>query len=177
MSSGTISLTMAAATGAASLSTSVSNLAPGDIDNRFIVLTNGGTLAAKSLGLAVTDATGSVLSTSATKGLSIGVTSCSGPYIATSGFCSASVATPLVAGTETTYLAKTSLSALGSRTAFAGPVNPAAAAAYNLKVSVYMDATENVVNGSLPVGTAQGLSAALTYTFTEDQRDAVTTNS
>lgn len=177
VSTGTLKLTMAAETGAASLTTTVSNMAPGDIDNRYIVLTNSGTLTGKSLGLAVTDGTGSVLSSSATKGLSVSVTRCSGPYIPATGFCSAAVGTPLVPGTESSYLAKTSLSALGSRTAFTGPINPAASAAYNLKVSVHADGTENVVNGSLPVGTMQGLTATLTYTFSEDQRDGVTTNS
>lgn len=177
VSTGTLKLTMAAETGAASLSTSVSNLAPGDIDNRFIVLSNSGTLVGKNLGLAVTDATGSVLSTSATKGLSVSVTRCSGPWIPATGFCSAATATPLVAGTETPYLGKTSLSALGTRNAFAGSVNPTAGASYNLKVSLYADGTETVTNGSLPAGTMQGLSASLTYTFSEDQRDGVTTNS
>lgn len=177
VSSGTLKLTMAAETGAASLTTTVSNLAPGDVDNRYIVLSNSGSLTGKNLGLSVADGTGSVLSSSATKGLSVSVTRCSGPYIPATGFCSAAVATPAVAGTESSYLAKTSLSALGTRTAFTGPINPTAAAAYDLKVSVYMDGTETVVNGALPGGTAQGLTATLTYTFAEDQRDGVTTNS
>ena len=81
------------------------------------------------------------------------------------------------AGTETDYLAKTSLSALGARTAFAGPVNPAAGRAMSLKVSVYPGRHRELVNGALPGGTTQGLTANLTYTFTEDQRDGVTTNS
>jgi hypothetical protein len=177
VTSGTLSLTMAAETGAASISTTVSDLAPGDISNKFIVLTNGGTLAGKSLGLAVTGTGGTVLTTSATKGLSVSVSRCSGPYIPATGFCSANVLTPLVAGTESTYLAKSSVSTLGTRAAFAGPINPAAGATYNLKVAVHMDATETVTNGALPGGTAQGLSTNLTYTFSEDQRDAVTTNS
>jgi hypothetical protein len=42
---------------------------------------------------------------------------------------------------------------------------------------VHLDGTENVVNGTLPGGTMQGLTATLTYTFSEDQRTAVTTNS
>jgi hypothetical protein len=168
VSSGTLKLEMAAESGAASLTTTVSNMAPGDIDNRYIVLTNSGTLSGKSLGLAVTDGTGSVLSSSATKGLSIMVQRCTVAYVPATGVCS---------GTETTLLAKSSLSTLGSRTAFAGPLNPAASAAYNLKVGVHLDGTENVVNGTLPGGTIQGLTATLTYTFSEDQRDAVTTNS
>ena len=168
VSSGTLKLQMAAESGAASLTTTVSNMAPGDIDNRYIVLSNSGTLAAKNLGLAVTDGTGSVLSSSATKGLSVSVHRCTVAYVPATGVCS---------GTETALLAKSSLSTLGSRTAFAGPINPAAGAAYNLKVGVHLDGTENVVNGTLPGGTMQGLTATLTYTFSEDQRDAVTTNS
>ena len=169
VTSGTLKLTMPGETGAASFTGDVANLAPGDTTNRYIALTNGGTLDGKSLGLKVVDATGSVLSSSSTKGLSITVTRCSTAYVPTTGTCTL--------GTETAYLTKTSLSALGSRTAFAGPVNPAAGATMSLKVSVTLDGTENVVNGSLPVGTTQGLTAALTYTFSEDQRDGVTTNS
>lgn len=168
VSTGTLKLTMAAETGAAALTTTVSNLAPGDVDNRYIVLTNSGTLSAKNLGLAVTDGTGSVLSSSATKGLSISVHRCSVAYVPATGSC---------VGTESVYLAKSSLSTLGTRTAFAGPINPSAGGAYNLKVGVHVDGTENVVNGALPGGTMQGLTATLTYTFSEDQRDGVTTNS
>lgn len=177
VTSGTLRLTMAAETGAAALSATVSDMAPGDVNNKFVVLTNGGTLDGKNLGLAVTDGTGSALSTSATKGLSVAVTRCSGPYIPATGFCSAAIATPTLPGTETSYLAKTSVSALGSKVAFTGPVNPAPGAAYNLKVSLYHDGTETVTNGTLPAGTIQGLTATLTYTFSEDQRDGVTTNS
>jgi len=176
VNSGTLKLVMAAETGAASLSTTVSNLAPGDIDNRFIVLTNSGTLTGKNLGLAVTDAAGTALSASATKGLSVAVTRCSGPYIPATGYCSAA-GVQGVPGVETAYLAKTSLSSMGTKQAFSGPINPAAAAAYNLKVALYMDGTETVTNGTLPAGTVQGLTSTLTYTFSEDQRDAVTTNS
>ena len=169
VSSGTLKLTMAASTGAASLSTTVSNLAPGDIDNRFVTLTNSGSLVGKNLGLAVTDATGSVLSTgSAGTGLAVSVSACSVAYVASTGVC---------AGTETAYLAKTAISSLGTRNVFAGPINPAAGAAYNLKVSLHLDGTETVSNGTLPTGTMQGLSGSLTYTFSEDQRTAVTTNS
>ena len=166
--SGTLKLTMPGETGAASFTGDIANLAPGDTTNRFISLTNGGTLAGKNLGLKVVDAGGTVLSTSASKGLSVTVTRCSVAYVPATGLC---------AGTESTYLAKSSLSTLGSRTAFAGPVNPAAGAAMSLKVSVTLDGTENVVNGALPTGTTQGLTASLTYTFSEDQRDGVTTNS
>lgn len=179
VSSGTLLLTMAPETGAAALSVAVSNLAPGDVDNRYVVVTNSGTLVGKNLGLAVTDGTvpRSVLSTSATNGLSVSILACSGPWVVATNFCSAASLTPTVAGTTTPYLAKTSVSALGTRVAFTGPIAPAAAAAYSLRISTYMDGTETVTNGALPGGTVQGLTATLTYTFSEDQRDGVTTNS
>ena len=172
VSSGTLKLTMAAETGAASLTTTVSNMAPGDIDNRFIVLTNSGTLAGKNLGLAVTDGTGSVLSSSATKGLSVSVTRCS---VRTSRQPASRALCVRAPRPPTWPRARCRRSA--ARTAFAGSINPAAGASYNLKVAVHLDGTENVVNGTLPGGTMQGLTATLTYTFSEDQRDAVTTNS
>lgn len=170
VSSGTLLLTMAPETGAAALSATVSNLAPGDVDNRYVVVTNSGTLVGKSLGLAVSDGTvpPSVLSTSATKGLSVSISACSIAWVPATGVC---------AGTTTSYLAKTSVSALGTRVNFTGPIAPAAAAAYSLRISTYMDGTETVTNGTLPGDTAQGLTATLTYTFSEDQRDGVTTNS
>ncbi len=171
VTSGTLKLTMPGETGAASFTGAISNLAPGDVTNRFLLLTNGGTLAGKNLGLKVTDASGTVLSSSATSGLSVTVTRCSTNYVPLTGACTL--------GAETVYLAKTSLSALGTRTAFAGPVDPAAGAAMSLKVSVTLEGTENSVNGISAAGanTVQGLTASLTYTFSEDQRDAVTTNS
>lgn len=39
------------------------------------------------------------------------------------------------------------------------------------------DQNETTVNGTLPANTIQGLSTNLTYTFTETQRAATTTNS
>ena len=39
------------------------------------------------------------------------------------------------------------------------------------------DQSETTTNGTLPAGTIQGLSASLTYTFAETQRDATTSNS
>jgi hypothetical protein len=172
--SGTLKLEMTA-TGAA-LSTAITNMAPGDVENRFVALTNSGTLDGKNLGFAVTTGAANALNNSTTKGLSVSVSRCTGPYIATTGFCSAAVATPAVAGIETTMVSKTSVVSLGSRTAFGGPIDPAAGATYNLKLSVHLDGTETVTNGVLPAGTMQGLSTTLTYTFSEDQRTATTTN-
>lgn len=168
VTSGTLKLTLGAETGAVALSTAVTAMAPGDVSNRYVSLSNGGTLDGKSLGIQVADGGGSVLSTSATKGLSLTVTACSVAWAPTTGVC---------AGTTTTYLAKTSLSGLAARTAFTGPVNMAAGSAVSLQLSLTLDATETTVNGTLPTGTAQGLTSTLTYTFTEDQRAGTTVNS
>lgn len=162
--SGTLKLELDA-TGATSLGVAVTNLAPGDVNNRYVVLTNTGTLAGKNLGLNITDSAGNILSTSTSKGLSASVTGCSVAWVANT-----------CVGTETAYIAKTQLSTLAARTAFAGPVNPASSGAYNLRVSLHLDGNETVLNGALPTGTIQGQTANLTYRFTEDQRDGVTTN-
>jgi hypothetical protein len=171
--SGTLKLEMT--TSGAALSTAITNMAPGDIENRFVALTNSGTLDGKNLGFAVTTGAANALNNSTTKGLSVSVSRCTGPYIATTGFCSAAVATPAVAGVETTMVTKTSVVSLGTRTAF-GVSDPAPGATYNLKLSVHLDGTETVTNGVLPAGTMQNLSTTLTYTFSEDQRTATTTN-
>lgn len=176
--SGTLKLEMTAS--GAALSTAITNMAPGDVENRFVALTNTGTLDGKNLGFAVTTGTANVLSSNATsttpKGLSVSVSRCSGPYIAATGFCSAAIATPAAGGTETTMVAKSQVSTLGTRTNFGGPIDPAPGATYYLKLSVHLDGTETVTNGVLPAGTMQGLNTSLTYTFSEDQRTATTTN-
>lgn len=58
------------------------------------------------------------------------------------------------------------------------PGEIARGAVTNLQVSVRLpDQTETTVNGALPNSTIQGKTANLTYTFTETQRSAATTNS
>ncbi|MDX6285251.1 MAG: hypothetical protein QOG53_736 [Frankiales bacterium] len=167
VSSGNISLTMAASTGSVGFGQSITNLAPGDVVNRFVTLTNGGSLAAKDLTLAVSDATPTLLSTSGTKGLKVAVDSCSIAWVvaANSGTC---------AGTTTNLLASTFLSSLSSAATL---VSGTVGASYNVRMSLTLpDQNETTSNGTLPGTTIQGLSAALTWTFSESQRDATTTN-
>lgn len=173
VTSGTLKLELDSA-GIASLETAVSNLAPGDVNNKYVVLTNSGTLVGKALGLKVADANNTPLTNDASKGLSVSVTRCDGAWVANS--CT-SAANALLPGTETSILAKTAVASLTSRTAFSGAIAPTAGQAFNLKVSLHMDGTETVTNGSLANDTVQGRTAQLTYTFMEDQRDGVTTNS
>src|SRR5438874_5315420 len=64
VTSGTLKLTMA--NNGAGFSQSITDVAPGDVVNRFVDLTNGGTLDAQNLTLTVSDATPTKLTTDAT---------------------------------------------------------------------------------------------------------------
>jgi spore coat-associated protein N len=170
VTSGTLSLVMANETGS-TFSSAVSNMAPGDVVNRFVNLTNGNTLAAQSLTLGVAGTGATLLTTSATKGLDVAVTSCS-----TSWTVAANVAT-CTAGSTAVVMAATPVSTL-SATPGAVQATVAAGAVVHLMVSLTLpDQAETTTNGTLPGSTIQGLSTTLTYTFNELQRTATTTNS
>jgi hypothetical protein len=142
-------------------------MAPGDVVNRYVDLANNGTLATQNLTLAAADATSSKLTTDATNGLHVTVTSCSIAWVQTTGTC---------LGTSTVLLTNASVASLisGAQSLVAGTV----AATYALQFSVTLpNQTETTQNGTLPVGTIQGLSASMTWTFGETQRTATTTNS
>ena len=86
--------------------TSISNLAPGDVVNRYVNLTNSGTLDAQGLGLAITS-TGTAnlitdgVSPSTTRALTVAIFSCAGgTWNASTGVCS---------GTERTEISATTL--------------------------------------------------------------------
>lgn len=165
VSSGTLSLTMADS--GAGFSQAISNLAPGDVVNRYVALANTGTIAAKDLTLGVADSVDSKLTTDATNGLKVTVTACSVAWVPATGIC---------AGTPTVLTSAAPLATL--QTTPATLVSGAVASAYNLQVSLTLpDQNETVVNGVLPADTIQGKSAALTWTFSEAQRTAATTNS
>jgi len=168
-SSGTLSLTMA--NNGAGFGQGISNLAPGDVVNRYVTLTQGAVLDGKDLTLGVTDGTPTLLTTSATKGLHATVTSCSTSWTPGTG-------AGTCGGTTNILLASTPLSTLT-----AGPVSVkaganAASTVLNLQISVALpDQTETVSNGTAPAGTIQGLSSALTWTFGETQRTATVSGS
>lgn len=170
--SGVLSLQMAP--NGAGFTQAVSNLAPGDTVNRYVTLTQGAALDGKALTLAVTDATPTLLTTSATKGLKVTITQCSVAWTISSGTCG-------TGGTSTVLGATggTALSAIPTATPeqlVAGTV--AAGSTLNLQISLNLpDQTETTLNGSAPSGTIQGLASALTWTFGETQRTATTTGS
>lgn len=171
--SGTLSLTLA--DNGDGFTQSITNMAPGDVVNRYVDLTNGGSLDAQGLTLAVT-ATGDAAlitdgtSPATTKALTVAVSSCSTSWTASTGVCSST-------GTVTSLLTATTLSALSSANSLiSGSIT--AGAVEHLKVAVQLpDQSETTTNGTAPTTTIQGKSASLTYTFDEAQRTATTTNS
>ena len=153
-------------------STTIADMAPGDIVNRYVNYTNSGTLASKSLRLKVVDGTNpqTLLSTSATRGLQLEVTSCPVAWAPTAGTCG---------GTPTVVLSKP-LSEMTTDVAFNNITTLASNDVLHLQFKLTLpDAANNetTTNGTLPANTIQGLSAALTWTLSETQRDLPTTNS
>jgi hypothetical protein len=175
--SGTLKLTLGASTGSAGFGSAISNLAPGDVVNRYVSLTNGGTIDATGLTLAASDSTATKLSTDATNGLHVSVSQCSGAgaaWNAGSGACTVTSGSP----TTTTLLNNVSVSALvaSAQTLISGSVT--AGTVLPLQVSVSLpNQSETTTNGVLPAGTIQNLTANLTWTFSEAQRTGTTTNS
>jgi hypothetical protein len=167
VTNGTLKLTMAArGTG---FTQAITNLAPGDTINRYVDLTNGGTLDGQALTLKVTGTGTTALTTDTTRGLKITVTECvSGTWTATTGACT---------GTKNPLLTDKPINDLATATnLITGSIG--AAEVRGLQVTVKLpDQTETTTNGTLPTNTIQGLTTNLTYTFAETQRTATTTNS
>ncbi len=153
--------------------TSIANVVPGDVVNRYVTLTNSGTLNGIGLTLKTTQ-TGTPslitdgISPITTKALKLTVTSCSVAWNTTTGVCS---------GTPTEELASTVIGSLTSATALASSTLNSTAVRY-LQMKIELpDQNETTVNGALPANTVQGGSVDVTYTFDLKQRLATTTNS
>jgi hypothetical protein len=166
VTSGTLKLELA--NNGVGFSTNISNIAPTDVVNRYVSLTNSGTLAAVDQTLTVSATGSTLLTTSAVKGLAATVDKCSVAWTPGTGVCS---------GTTTNLVPSTPLATLiGSPATLQATV--AAGNVLNLKISVTLpDQNETTTNGTLPVGTIQGLSTDITWTFDEEQRAGITTNS
>ncbi len=169
--SGTLSLTLGNGASSTGFGTKIANLAPGDVSNRYIDLTNGGTLASTALSLDVA-ATGtqSLITDSTTgKALRVTVKSCSVAWTVTTGNCT---------GTTKNEIDAASLSTLATARAFTTTTGMAVGGKAFLQVSVSLpDQNETTTNGVAPTGTVQGGSVSLTYSFTEAQAAPATTNS
>jgi hypothetical protein len=170
VSTGTLSLTQAAS-GVAGITggftTPISAMGPGDTVNRYINLTNGGTLDAINPTLAIAATPSTALTTNAATGIQVTIKNCTVDWTAVGG-CT---------GTITTALATTPASSLGTAAALTLPSTLAGAVSH-LQISLALPAgSENVLNGVLPTGTIQGLTTAITWTFNETERTGTTTNS
>lgn len=172
-SAGTLSLTTA--NNGVGFSQAITNLAPGDTVNRYVTLTNGGSLDAQQLGLSIAATGTSTLITdgvspSTTKALTITVNSCTGgTWNPTTGVCS---------GTTNTEVATTTLGAMNSTKVFAISSNIASLATANLQIQVKLpDQNETTANGVAPANTIQNGAVTLNYLFSEAQRNPLTANS
>ena len=154
--SGTLRLSLSAA--GAGLHTPIDALAPGDSVTRYLVLANVGTLIGDGLALHVDAASTSTLTTDAVRGLQATVTGCSVAWTPGTGRCPGTAGLPVTAAVATLI---------------AGPVPVLGGRLPNstyLQLRVTLpEANENTVNGELPEGTVQGLTASLTWNFTEAQ--------
>ncbi|MBU6330276.1 MAG: M73 family metallopeptidase [Acidobacteria bacterium] len=175
VASGTLKLTMSSTNPSAGFSTSITNLAPGDAVNRYIDLTNSGTLDSQGLTLGIASTGTASLITDGvapvtTKALRVTVRSCVAAWNQTNGTCAD-------AGGAVTQIASAPLSTFASAQSFTD-ASLAAAAGLRLQIQVSLpDQNETTTNGVLPTNTVQNGSVGLTYTFTEVQRTATTTNS
>jgi spore coat-associated protein N len=146
-------------------STVITAMAPGDTVNRFVDVTQSGTLDGASPTLRVADgATPTTLTTDPINGLKVTVMSCTVVYTTITGACSGTEATALAITPANTLLAVQNLS---NFTITAGGVS-------HLKFILFLPAGSEIVsNGVLPVGTVQGVTSNLTWTFNEALRTAV----
>ncbi|NBU32248.1 MAG: hypothetical protein EBS36_03650 [Actinobacteria bacterium] len=171
-SAGTLSLT--SANRGVGFSQSVSNLAPGDVVNRYVNLTNGGSLDAKSLSLKITSTGTASLITNGvapvtTKAVTVTVNSCTGTWTVATGVCS---------GTVQSEISATPLSTFATAQDFAANPTLASLAGLNLQIKVTLpDQDETTTDGTPPANTVQNGSVNLSYLFYEAQRTSTTTNS
>lgn len=153
--------------------TSIANIVPGDVTNRYVTLTNSGSLNGIGLSLKTTTTGDASLITdgvspSTTKALKLTVTSCSVAWTVATGVCS---------GTPTVELVSTTLGSLASPVQLSNEFLNSTGVRYLQMKMELPDQNETTVNGVLPTNTVQGKSVDVTYTFDLKQRLATTTNS
>ncbi len=147
--------------------TAITALAPGDTVKRYIDLTNTGTLDGNTVTLGTAASVANALTTNGTAGLQVTVNECVDPWT-NAGVCTPGATSVLA---QTSLLTMSSAQTLTLSSVIAGNVN-------HLQFIISLPAgSEVTVNGALPVGTVQGLTTALTWTFTETLRTNTSTNS
>lgn len=144
--------------------TAITAMGPGDTFNRYVDLSSTGTLDGATPTLQITTSDSNTLVNNAVTGLQISIQACTVAWTNT-GTCSGTTSTALVSTPASTI--KASAQSITLPSVLVGAVN-------YLKVSTVLPAgTENVINGTLPVGTVQGLTAALTWNFVIQERAVI----
>jgi len=149
--------------------TAISSLAPGDTVNRYIDLTNNGTLDETNTTISLAGSTPiNTLDSDTVKGLQITIRECTVAWT-NAGVCS---------GTTTVAMAATPAATMVATPQFMTLASHLAGRVARLQVSIALPTgSEVTTNGVLPVGTVQSLTTGLVWTFLEQQRLATTTNS
>jgi hypothetical protein len=153
-------------------SQSITNLVPGDVVNRYVTLTNSGSIDGIGLNLKTFQTgTASLISDgvapATTKALTLTVTSCPVAWDVATGACSS----------PTVELAATPIGSLTSATSLTSSTLASGALRYLQMKITLPDQNETTVNGAVPTNTVQGGSVGVTYTFDLAQRLATTINS
>jgi hypothetical protein len=167
VTSQTLKLTQTASGTTAGFTTAISNMAPDDVVYRYIDLKNDGSMDGTALTIKLADSATSTLTSNGTIGLQVQIQECSVAWSA-SWTCT---------GTESEALASTSASALvaAAKPLTVGSLSAGATSKLRIKLSI-PTSSEVTTNGSLPATTVQGQTSNITWTFTEAQRLATTTN-
>ena len=167
VTSQTLKLTQSASGSTAGFSSSISNMAPDDIIYRYIDLKNEGSMNGTALTLRLADSATSTLTSNASIGLQVQIDECSVAWSVTY----------TCTGDTTSVLAATSANALITADRSLTVTSLAAGAISKLRIKLSIPTSSEVTtNGSLPATTVQGQTSNLTWTFTEAQRVATTTN-
>ena len=170
VTTGTLKLEYAAAGSSGGFATAITAMGPGDTVNRYIDLTNTGTLDGETPTVQIASSDSNTLVNDGTKGLQLSIRACSVAWTQTgAGTCS---------GTETVVLASTPAATLKNAAANITLPSVLASGVNRLKLTISLPAgSENTINGVLPVGTVQGLTAALQWSFVIQERTATNTSS
>lgn len=162
----TLKLTQAASGATGGFETAISNMAPGDVVSQFIDITNAGTMEGTNLRLQLADSSPTTLTTDGTNGLQIAIFECATEWDS-EGACDGGVGEEVMPSTSATDLVDAQQDVLVA--------SLESEAVSHLRIELTLpEGGETTVNGVLPSGTIQGLSSSLTWTFTEDQRTATT---
>mgnify|MGYP003334068468 CR=1 FL=1 len=152
--------------------TTIANLVPGDVVNRYVTLTNSGSINGIGLSLK-TDQTGTAslindgTGTVTTKALKLTVTSCPVAWDVANGTCAS----------PTVEIQSRVLGTLSSPVTLANSALASSGVRY-LQMKIELpDQNETTINGAIPASTVQGGSVNITYTFDLAQRLATTSNS